>query len=157
MEFFESWNMRPELIVLIVSMLPLIEIRGGAIVGLALGLSLQETLLIGLIGNIIPIPFAIVCGRYIFELFGRSKIFGKYVKIYHERLIRKSDVIKKYGPWGLLIFVGIPLPGTGAWSGALLAVLMDLSLKKAVPAIFIGIIIAGFIIALPTLGVLQVL
>ena len=157
MEFFESWDLRPELIVLIVSMLPLIEIRGGVIVGLALGLSWQETLLIGMAGNILPIPFVIVCGRYIIELLGRTRLFGNLVRSYHNKLISKSDVIRKYGPWGLLIFVGIPLPGTGAWSGALLAVLMNLSLKKALPAIFVGILIAGIIVSLPTIGILSVL
>ena len=127
----------PELALLIVSMVPLIELRGGVVLGAALGFHWLEALVICIIGNVIPVPFVILFGRWVLEFLGQTKAFGGLVKRYKAKVLSKSDVIHTYGPWGLLLFVGIPLPGTGAWTGSVLALLMDLRLKEAVPAILL--------------------
>jgi len=105
-----------------------------------------------LIGNVLPIPFVILFGRWIIDTLEKTKLLGRYVKGYKARLIKKSDTIQKYGPLGLVTFVGIPLPGTGAWSGAVLALLLNLRLKKAVPAILAGVILAGIIMTIGSHG-----
>ena len=153
-QFLEGLNLTPELLIFIVSMIPLIELRGGVILGLSLGMHWLEVLAICFIGNILPIPFVILFGRKILEWLGKTKLFGNFVASYRRKLDSKSDVVRKYGPIGLAIFVGIPLPGTGAWSGALVAVLLNLRLKSAVPAILAGIVLAGFIMTIGTSGVL---
>ena len=135
-------------------MVPFIELRGGIIVGLALELPWYEVFPICFAGNILPIPFVIMFGRKLLDWFGGSRLFGRFVTKYKRKLAEKSKKVKKYGPFGLALFVGIPVPGTGAWSGALLAVLLNLRLKLAVPAILAGLLLAGTIITLGTSGVL---
>lgn len=137
-------------------MIPLLELRGGIIVGLALGLPRAEVLAICFAGNLLPIPFVILFGRRLLEALGRTKLFGRAVTRYQRRLAEKSKSIQKYGPAGLALFVGIPVPGTGAWSGALLAVLLNLRLALAVPAILAGLVLAGMIMTFGTSGVLEI-
>lgn len=146
----------PELALLVVSMVPFIELRGGVVLGAALGFHWLEALVICIIGNIIPVPFVILFGRWILDYLGQTKLLGDTVKRYKEKILSKSDVIHKYGPWGLLFFVGIPLPGTGAWSGSVLALLMDLRLKEAIPAILMGIVLAGILMTLGSHGLLGI-
>ena len=146
----------PELALLVVSMVPFIELRGGVILGAALGFHWLEALVICIIGNIIPVPFVILFGRWTLDFLGQTKLLEGLVKRYKAKVLSKSDVIHRYGPWGLMIFVGIPLPGTGAWSGSVLALLMDLRLKEAVPAILAGILLAGAIMTLGSHGVLGI-
>ncbi|MCI5898414.1 MAG: small multi-drug export protein [Firmicutes bacterium] len=140
----------------IVSMIPFIELRGGIILGAALGVNWALTLVLCTLGNIIPVPFLIVFGRYVMELLERTKLFGRWVRGYKRRLMGKSGTIQKYGPWGLVLFVGIPLPGTGAWSGALLAVLLGLRMKAAVPAILLGVLLGGAVMTLGTQGIIGI-
>ena len=146
----------PELALLVVSMVPFIELRGGVVLGAALGFHWLEALLICIVGNIIPVPFVILFGRWILDFLGQTKAFGGIVKRYKAKVLSKSDVIHKYGPWGLLLFVGIPLPGTGAWSGSVLALLMDLRMREAIPAILMGIVLAGVIMTLGSHGLLGI-
>lgn len=153
-EFLESLGLSPQLLIFIISMVPFIELRGGIIVGLALELPWYEVFPICFAGNILPIPFVIMFGRKLLDWFGNTRLFGRFVTKYKRKLAEKSKKVKKYGPFGLALFVGIPVPGTGAWSGALLAVLLNLRLKLAVPAILAGLILAGTIITLGTSGVL---
>lgn len=153
-EFLEGLGLSPQLLIFIISMVPFIELRGGIIVGLALELPWYEVFGICFIGNILPIPFVIMFGRKLLDLLGNTRLFGKFVEKYRRKLAEKSKRIKKYGPFGLALFVGIPVPGTGAWSGALLAVLLNLHLKLAVPAILAGLALAGTIMTLGTSGVL---
>ena len=155
-EFLEGLGLSPELLIFVISMVPLIELRGGVIVGLALGLPWAEVLSICFIGNLLPVPFVILFGRQLLEWFGGTKFFGGFIPRYKRKLAEKSKSIKKYGPIGLALFVGIPIPGTGAWSGALIAVLLNLRLALAVPAILVGIILAGIIMTLGMSGVLGV-
>lgn len=153
-EFLESLGLSPQLLIFIISMVPFIELRGGIIVGLALELPWYEVFPICFAGNILPIPFVIMFGRKLLDWFGSTGLFGKFVAKYKKKLAEKSKKVTKYGPFGLALFVGIPVPGTGAWSGALLAALLNLRLKLAVPAILAGLILAGTIITLGTSGVL---
>lgn len=153
-EFLESLGLSPQLLIFIISMVPFIELRGGIIVGLALELPWYEVFPICFAGNILPIPFVIMFGRKLLDWFGNTRLFGRFVAKYKRKLAEKSKKVKKYGPFGLALFVGVPVPGTGAWSGALLAVLLNLRLKLAVPAILAGLILAGTIITLGTSGVL---
>ena len=146
----------PELALLVVSIVPFIELRGGVVLGAALGFHWLEALVICIIGNVVPVPFVILFGRWILDFLGQTKMFGGWVKRYKVKIMSKSDVIHNYGPWGLLLFVGIPLPGTGAWSGSVLALLMDLRLKEAIPAILGGIVLAGVIMTLGSHGLLGI-
>ena len=155
-EFLESLGLSPALLIFIISMIPLLELRGGIIVGLALGLPRAEVLAICFAGNLLPIPFVILFGRRLLEALGRTKLFGRAVTRYQRRLAEKSKSIQKYGPAGLALFVGIPVPGTGAWSGALLAVLLNLRLALVVPAILAGLVLAGMIMTFGTSGVLEI-
>ena len=156
----ETWEsllrLGPEVALIIVSMIPFVELRGGIILGAALGMDWAPSLFLCTIGNILPVPFIIVFGRYLLDLLEKTKTFGGFVGRYKARLMRRSGVIQKYGPWGLILFVGIPLPGTGAWSGALLAFLLILRMSRAVPAIFLGILLGGVIMTLGTHGVLGI-
>lgn len=153
-EFLESLGLSPQLLIFIISTVPFIELRGGIIVGLALELPWYEVFPICFAGNILPIPFVIMFGRKLLDWFGNTRLFGRFVTKYKRKLAEKSKKVKKYGPFGLALFVGVPVPGTGAWSGALLAVLLNLRLKLAVPAILAGLLLAGTIITLGTSGVL---
>ena len=146
----------PELALLVVSMVPFIELRGGVVLGAALGIHWLECLIICIIGNVIPVPFVILFGRWILDYLGHTKMFGGLVHRYKAKVLSKADVIHKYGPWGLMLFVGIPIPGTGAWSGSVLALLLDLRLKEAVPAILLGIVIAGLIMTIGSQGLLGI-
>ncbi len=153
-EFLESLGLSPQLLIFIISMIPFIELRGGIVVGLAMELPWYEVFAICFAGNILPIPFVILFGRKLLEWLGRTRLFGRFVIKYKRKLAEKSKRVKKYGPFGLALFVGIPVPGTGAWSGALLAVLLNLRLALAIPAILAGLIAAGIIMTLGTSGVL---
>ena len=153
-EFLEGLGLSPQLLIFIISMIPFIELRGGIIVGLAMELPWYEVFPICFAGNILPIPFVILFGRKLLEWLGHTRLFGGFVIKYKRKLAEKSKRIKKYGPFGLALFVGIPVPGTGAWSGALIAVLLNLRLVLAVPAILAGLIAAGVIMTLGTSGVL---
>lgn len=137
----------------IISMLPVIELRGGLPAGVAMGLSIREAFFAALLGNLLPVPFIILFARRGFA-WVRTHIpaLGYWVDRLERRARRKSDKVVRYQTWGLLLFVATPLPGTGAWSGALIAALLDLRLKNAVPAIAAGVFLAGVIISLLTYG-----
>jgi predicted membrane protein len=126
----------------IISMIPAIELRGGIIAAALMDVHIVRAIIICVIGNIVPIPFILLFIDKIFEFMKKFKTTGKLVDKLEKRAIGKSDSIKKYEFLGLVLFVGIPLPGTGAWTGALIASLLRIKLKKSVPAIFCGIMLA---------------
>ena len=101
----------------------------------------------------IPIPFILLFIRKIFDLMKKSKALAKIVDKMEKRATKKQDTMLKYKEWGLLLFVAIPLPGTGGWTGALVAALMDLRFKKCLPIITIGVFIAGLIMSFVTYGI----
>lgn len=138
-----------------ISMVPVIELRGAIPVGTGMGLSLWLAILISIIGNMVPVPFIIVFIRKIFEWMRKKlpKLDGLVTKLENRAEKHKATVLK-YEFWGLFILVAIPLPGTGAWTGALVAAMMDMRLKKAVPAIFLGVITAGMVVAFATSGIM---
>jgi len=148
------------LLTMLISMIPVVELRGGVPAGVAMGLPIPLAFLAGVVGNMIPVPFVILFIRGIFKWI-RVHIpsLGRFVTRLEQRAYEKmnSRHIVRYQAWGLLLFVAIPLPGTGAWTGSLIAALMDLRLKNAVPVIFVGVVIAGTIMTALTYGVTALL
>lgn len=139
----------------LVSMLPVVELRGGIPFGVAAGLPLPVAVLAAVLGNMLPIPFLILFTRRVFQwLRCRVPQLGRLIARLEQRADAKKDLVLRYKFWGLLVLVAIPLPGTGAWTGALVAAVMDLRIKSALPAILGGVIIAAAIVALVTLGVI---
>jgi len=140
-----------------ISMLPIIELRAGLPYGIALGLPYPVALTAAVLGNMVPVPFIILFIRRIF-LWLRSVMprCDAFISRLEEKAHIKGDLVRRYSTIGLCILVAIPLPGTGAWTGALVAALLDLRLKKAVPAIFLGVIIAACIMTMLTFGVLGI-
>lgn len=139
---------------MLMSMVPVVELRGGIPFGVALGLDIWEAYIAAVIGNMIPVPFIIV---FIRRIFGWMRIHMPRLNSLVDKLERKAHLkgatVTKYKYLGLMIFVAIPLPGTGAWTGALAAAFLDTRLRKAMPAIFLGVVIAGILISMLTFGV----
>lgn len=135
-----------DIVVMLTAMVPVIELRGAIPVGIALGLSPLWSMMLSVIGSTIPVPVILLGLRPVFDYLCHFKGFEKLIGRTTGRAMKKSGQVVKYGFWGLMIFVGIPLPGTGAWTGSLIAVLLDMRIKYALPAIFLGNIIAGIII-----------
>ena len=131
----------------LVSMLPVVELRGGIPFGVAAGLELPAAFLAAFIGNMLPVPFLILFVRRLFAwLKVKVPLVRGAVNWLEARTEKKKEAVLKYQTWGLFIFVAIPLPGTGAWTGAMIAAALDMRLSKAVPAITAGVLAAGFII-----------
>lgn len=135
----------PEGAVFIISMIPILELRGGLLAASLLKINELQAIPICIIGNIIPIPFILLFIRQIFKMLKKTKTFHGLIEKLEARAMGKSDKIKRYEFWGLLLFVGIPLPGTGAWTGALIASLLDIDIKKSSFAILCGIFMASAI------------
>lgn len=141
-----------ELIVFIVSMIPVLELRGGMIAARLLDVDLLPAFAISFVGNMVPIPFILIFIRKIFQFLRDKKGFSKIIEKLEIRSMRQSEKVKRWREWGLLLFVAIPLPGTGGWTGALIAALIDMRIKKSLPIIATGFLIAGFIMAILTYG-----
>ena len=135
----------------LVSMLPVVELRGGIPFGVAAGLSMPVAFLAAFIGNMIPVPFLILCTRRILGFLRQHvPIFRGFVDWLGRRAEKNTELVLKYRFWGLFVLVAIPLPGTGAWTGSLVAAVLDMRLSRAVPAITAGVLTAGAIITLLT-------
>ena len=140
-----------------ISMLPVGELRLGLPYGIALGLEYPLALMAALLGNMIPVPFIIVYIKRIFTwLRKHMPRMDALITRLENRANLKGETVQKYGHWGLLLFVALPLPGTGAWTGALIAALLNIRTSKAVPVILIGVCIAAMIMTLVTYGVIHV-
>jgi len=136
-----------------VAAVPIIELRGAIPWGVANGLDVQTALAASIVGNMLPVPIIILFVRKVFAwMRNASDRLNRIVCRLEEKAYKKKKVIDKYEWWGLVILVAIPLPGTGAWTGALVAAMLDMQLRRALPAIFIGVIIAGFIVSYITYG-----
>ncbi|MBO5007544.1 MAG: small multi-drug export protein [Clostridia bacterium] len=144
-EAIESFfiNINPSFGTFMTSMFPIIELRGAIPLGIGLGLDWFWVYVISIIGNMIPIPFVILIIRPLIDWLVHSRLFGKIGQWLDQRTKEKSQQVTKYKKLGLLIFVAIPLPGTGAWSGAMVAGILNMRLKDALPVIFGGVSIAG--------------
>ena len=134
-----------ELIVFVVSMIPIVELRGGIICASLLGLPVWRGVLFCLLGNAIPVPFILLFITPIFDWLKKARIFRPMVEGLEKRSMGESEKIQRMEFWGLALFVGIPLPGTGAWTGSLIASLLDIRFKKALPAVYLGLLIATVI------------
>lgn len=154
--FFKD-SIPKELVVFLISMVPILELRGGMIAASLLDVELVRALVICYIGNILPIPFILLFIRKIFKFLKRFEKVGSVIEKLEIRSMRKSENVKKYRFWGLFAFVGIPLPGTGGWTGALIASLLDMRIKLSFPAIALGVLAADLIMAIFSYGLLGVL
>lgn len=154
MEFLSN-KVPDELIAFIISLMPVLEIRGGMIAARLLEMDFLKAFLICYLGNIIPIPFIILFIRKIFEYLRRFRFFEKIIVRLEAKTEKNKDKVMRYEAWGLLLFVAIPLPGTGGWTGALMAALLDIRMKRSFPIICLGVLIAGFIMSGLTYGIFQ--
>ena len=152
-----SGKISRELIVFIISMVPILELRGGLLAASVLNIDIVRAVWICVIGNIIPVPFILLLITPIFNWLKRTRTFRPLVEKLESRAMGKSEQIEKYQFWGLVLFVGIPLPGTGAWTGSLIASLLGMKFKKAFPAVLLGIAIACVIMSIVSYGLLGAL
>ena len=151
-EFLTAHGIPDELVVFIISVLPILECRLGMFTAIVLlQMNAFKGFIISFLGNILPIPFILLLINWIFELLKKVPKINKMIFWLEERTLKKRDKIDKYGIWGLLFFVAIPLPGTGGWTGALLASLLHLDKKKSFGVIAMGVFIAGLIISILSL------
>ena len=148
-------NVIPDwLTVFVISLCPVLELRGGLIAAKLLDMDLIRAFAVCYIGNMIPIPFILLFIRQIFKWMRKSRHLGKLIDKLEAKADKHRDKIEKYGVWGLLLLVAIPLPGTGGWTGALVAAVMDLRIRRALPVIAIGVLIAGIIVGSIMYGLL---
>lgn len=153
-QFFRAF-FSPEITVVIVSMLPFIELRGAIPIGVAMGLPLKTAIIISLIGSTIPAILIVYLIGYVFVILRNIQFMDKLITKINIKTLSKREQIEKFGYIGLILFVGIPLPGTGAWSGSLLAHLLNLDKKKSILAITLGNIIAAIIISTLSYGLFK--
>lgn len=144
-----------ELIVFIISMMPILELRGGLIAAALLGLNVIPAFIICLIGNLLPLPFILWFITPIFNKLKKTKHLSKLVNKIENKALSKREKIEKAEFWGLLLFVGIPLPGTGGWTGCLIASLIGMDKKKAMTAATCGVLLAGIIVGTLSFGLLK--
>jgi uncharacterized membrane protein len=141
------------LLTLLISMIPVLELRGGVPAGVAMGLPIPLAFLAGLVGNMSPVPFIILFARQILRwLYEHIPALANLTRKIETRAAAKSKQAAKYKTWGLLLLVAIPLPGTGAWTGALVAAMMRIRLRRAFPAVALGVVIAAFVVSVITYG-----
>lgn len=141
-----------EMVVFVISLFPVLELRGGLIAASLMDIEWWRAFIFCFLGNMLPMPFILLFIRKIFQLMKKCGPLKKIVDKLEEKAHKHSDKVEKYGFWGLFILVAIPLPGTGGWTGALVAALMDLRMKKALPAIALGIFAAGVIVGTLSYG-----
>ena len=146
-----------EMIVFVISMVPILELRGGLLAASLLNIPIVRAIWYCVIGNIIPVPFILLLITPIFNRLKMMRLFRPMVEKLESRALGKSEQIERYEFWGLALFVGVPLPGTGAWTGALIASLLGIRFRKAFPAIILGIFIATIIMSIVSYGLLGAL
>jgi len=137
------------------AMVPVLELRGAIPVGIAAGLPPAVACVTAILGNLVPVPFIMLLVRRIFDWLRCTAFFGPRITWLEHHAHLKGRMVRKYRLPGLVILVGIPLPGTGAWTGALVAALLDIRLKHALPTILLGLFIAGGITTAVTLGLIH--
>lgn len=152
-DFFRD-SIPKELVIFIISLFPVLELRGGMIAAKLLDVEFLKAFFICYAGNILPIPFILLFIRKIFQFLKKYKKIGSLIEKLEIRSMRKSDKVKKYRLWGLLAFVAIPLPGTGGWTGSLIAALLDMRISHSFPVIALGVLIANIIMSIFSYGLL---
>ena len=145
-----------EFILFLISMVPSLELRGGLLAAVQefLNVDLEKDLPNCVIGNLVPIPFILLLITKIFDWMKGTKRLKPMVEKLEKKAMSKSDKIEKYEFWGLVLFVGIPLPGTGAWTGSLIAALLGIRFRKAFPAVVVGVCLAAFIMSVISYGII---
>jgi len=141
-----------EFALFMISLIPLIEERGAIIFAAAMKMEWYKVLPICIIANMLPVPFLLIFGMKIVKWLKTTKTFGKFFTKYELKLNEKSEKVKKYGFFALTMFVGIPVPGTGAWSGSLVATILKFDFKRGLLSIFLGVILAGIIMTIACYG-----
>ena len=149
----ELWN---HLYVFILSMVPIIELRAAIPLGAALGLPIYTNYLVSVLGNFWPVPFILLFIRRILEWMKTTRRLSRMALWLEEKAEKHSDKVLRYATFGLFLFVAIPLPGTGAWTGALVAALFRMRMKYALPSILLGVMAAGLIMSLASYGVVGI-
>ena len=140
-----------------IAAVPVVELRGAIPAGVALGLEPQLACGAAIVGNLLPVPFIILLVRQVFDLLRKHPFFAPKIDAMERRAHLKGSLVRKYRLLGLTLFVAIPLPGTGAWTGALVAAFLNIRLRNALPAITLGVLIAGGLVTLMTMGVIHLL
>ncbi|MCM8798747.1 MAG: small multi-drug export protein [Candidatus Omnitrophica bacterium] len=138
--------MSSEIMIFLTAMLPVSELRGAIPLGFALGVPWQKIAFLSLLGNLLPVPFVLIFLRPVSQRLRRFPLWRKFFEWLFERTKKRSKMVEKFEFWGMVIFVGIPLPMTGAWTGAVAGSLLGMRFGKAILAIFLGIILAGTIV-----------
>ena len=144
-----------ELLVFIISLLPILELRGGLLAASLLGLNPLPSYIITMVGNLLPIPFILWFITKILDWMRKTKHLSKIANWLDKKVEKHKSSIEKFGFLGLVLFVGIPLPGTGAWTGSLIASVLEMDRKKSFIAIIIGIIMASIIMMAISFGLLR--
>lgn len=145
-----------EILVFIISLMPILELRGGLIAAALLNLDPVRSYIISIIGNVLPVPFILLLITKILAWMRKSRLslLNKFAAWLDKKVNKHKGQIEKYGYLGVVLFVGIPLPGTGAWTGSLIASVLDLDRKKTFGAVMIGILIASVIMMLVSFGII---
>ena len=142
-----------EMGIMLLSMIPVTELRAAIPIFIAKGMQPFMAYVMAVIGNLIPVPFILALSRPIFKWMRKRKCLKRIVDALDRKIEKNKNKVLRYEFWGLALFVAIPLPGTGAWTGAFIASILDLRYKKALPSIGIGVVTAGLIITLISSGV----
>ena len=146
-----------EVIAFLISMVPVLELRGGMIAAKLMEIPLLKAMWICALGNLVPVPFILLFITPIFTWLKKTKLFRPLVEKLEKRAMDKADQVERYEFWGLMLFVGIPLPMTGAWTGSLIAAMLNMRFRKAFPAVLCGICLADLIMSIVSYGVLGLL
>lgn len=144
-----------EILVFVISMIPILELRGGILAAALLDMDPVVSYVICVFGNILVIPIALFLLEWIFKILRKLNFFDKLISKIETKCLNKRDKLDKYGYWGLLLFVGIPIPGTGAWTGCFLASLLGMDKKKSFLAAMGGVILASIIMMILSFGILK--
>lgn len=144
-----------EILVFIISVLPILELRGGLLAASLLEVDPLVAYILSIIGNILPVPFILFFIKRIIDWLRKSKLnfFKKIAKFLDEKVEKNKEKIEKYGYLGLILFVGVPLPGTGAWTGCLLAAVLDMDRKKSFACVVCGVLMASIIMMVLSYGI----
>lgn len=147
-------DLNKETVIFAISLMPILELRGGLLAATLLHVDFFKALAICITGNVLPIPIILIFLEKILKLFEKRKVTKKIVTWLEKKVDSKRSQIDKYGYLGLILFVGIPLPGTGAWTGSLLAIMLGLNKKKSFICILIGVLLAAVIMSIVSYGIL---
>ena len=141
-----------EVIIFIISLLPVLELRGGLIAAKLMEVNFFKAFAICYIGNMLPIPFILVFIRTIFNRLKKHPKIKPTIEKLEKKSLEKGEKVRRYSDWFLLLLVAVPLPGTGGWTGALVAALLDMRIKRSMPLIALGVLIAGAVVSLVSYG-----